>query len=35
MVLETGDAQADKWRYEEINVVDDYKKAFGEMPSHS
>ncbi len=32
VVLEAGSGQAGKWRHEEVNVLDDFRKAFGKTP---
>ncbi len=32
VVLEAGGEQVGKWRQEEVNVVEDFRKAFGKMP---
>jgi hypothetical protein len=32
VVIEAGSGQAGKWRQEEVNVLEDFRKAFGEMP---
>jgi hypothetical protein len=32
VVLEAGSEQTGKWREEEVNVLEDFKKAFGKMP---
>ncbi len=32
VVLEAGSGQVGKWREEEVNVLDDFKKAFGRRP---
>ncbi len=32
IVLEAGEEQIGRWRDEEINIVNDYKKAFGKVP---
>lgn len=35
IVLEAGGGQVGKWRDEEVNILEDYKKAFGKMPPHT
>jgi hypothetical protein len=32
VILEEGSGNAGKWRDEEVNVLEDFKKAFGKMP---
>ena len=32
IILETGEDNAGKWLQEEVNIVEDYRKAFGNMP---
>ena len=32
VVLQAGDENAGKWIEQEINIIDDYKRAFGEAP---
>jgi len=32
IILEAGEGNAGKWLQEEVNIVEDYRKAFGDMP---
>jgi hypothetical protein len=32
VVLEAGSKQAGRWQQEEVNILEDFRKAFGEMP---
>ncbi len=34
IILEAGGKYVGQWREEKINILDDYKKAFGKMPPH-
>lgn len=34
VVLESGPAHLNEWRHEQVNIVDDYRAAFGKNPPH-